>query len=361
MEAIDNTTLTSITEILTKELPAAYAEKRVDKLITKLSQQFGISKTTINVKLVKPLGLKPPPKRIINATHDNIPFDKKYEIYDFYIKYDKPDATGATSKRFNKSESTIGRIVKSLTDDGFAKKDNSNSYRDYSLNQTFFDDINSEEKAYILGLIATDGNVFGNKLSIELKRTDKDLLYKVAKALTSNRPIADTLHYDKKTGNIYEASKFEVQSKYMIIALQKYGIVENKSLTLDMDLSQIPTTWISHFWRGMIDGDGWVVQSKPCKDVITSDTVGLCGTLLMMKKYLAEIKSRFNYESSPVERTEVFQVIFYGEKCRAITDWLYENSKIYLDRKYQNYLAMKIAHPLNSKPANPSPPGPGPI
>ena len=62
----------------------------------------------------------------------------------------------------------------------------------------------------------------------------------------------------------------------------------------------------------------------------------------MMKKYLAEIKSRFGCESTPIEKG-VFQVTFYGEKCRAIIDWLYDNSKIYLDRKYQNYLAIKAS------------------
>ena len=57
--------------------------------------------------------------------------------------------------------------------------------RKYALNETFFEVINSEEKAYWLGFIAADGCVYRRTLSINLNIKDKEHLEKLITVLNS--------------------------------------------------------------------------------------------------------------------------------------------------------------------------------
>lgn len=43
----------------------------------------------------------------------------------------------------------------------------------YKINENYFENIDNKNKAYWLGFIAADGNVYGNKLSIELNSKDE--------------------------------------------------------------------------------------------------------------------------------------------------------------------------------------------
>lgn len=59
--------------------------------------------------------------------------------------------------------------------------------RKYNFNEHFFKNINSNEKAYILGLIASDGNIdsVNNNITICLKNEESEveLLNKISKII----------------------------------------------------------------------------------------------------------------------------------------------------------------------------------
>ena len=67
----------------------------------------------------------------------------------------------------------------------------------YQMNENYFSEINSHEKAYILGFIYADGNIINNLektkycLRIAQKGERKDVLEKIVKALNSNIPIKE--------------------------------------------------------------------------------------------------------------------------------------------------------------------------
>jgi hypothetical protein len=63
----------------------------------------------------------------------------------------------------------------------------------YTVNQEFFDEINTEEKAYILGFICADGHIQPDRLHIGVASKDVDILYKIRKALNSNHPIKEVI------------------------------------------------------------------------------------------------------------------------------------------------------------------------
>ena len=76
----------------------------------------------------------------------------------------------------------------------------------YQVDSNFFDEIDSEEKAYTLGFVIADGHVSKQgSLMIGLNYQDVDIIEKIRKSMGSNHPIK--VNEKKKNASISIASK----------------------------------------------------------------------------------------------------------------------------------------------------------
>src|SRR5690606_14362207 len=89
---------------------------------------------------------------------------------------------------FNKSVSSIACL---LNRQGLKGKRENNHHRKYKINQNFFDNIDTEEKAYFLGLLCADGcnHINNTKVSLFLKESDKEILEKFKNMLQPEKPL----------------------------------------------------------------------------------------------------------------------------------------------------------------------------
>jgi hypothetical protein len=129
----------------------------------------------------------------------------------------------------------------------------------YTLDESYFQHIDTEEKAYWLGFLASDGNIHRNAIRIEISSLDRDILELLAQSLGSNRPIVDQMRplmkFNGKRGTGERSySKFIVQSKLMREHLASHGLTANKTFTVRP--WQGPPELMRHYWRGVFDGDG---------------------------------------------------------------------------------------------------------
>lgn len=207
------------------------------------------------------------------------------------------------------------------------------SSRIYSLDQDFFNQIDTEEKAYILGLIATDGNIFKNIIKIELKRSDKELLQKLRSSFKTDKPIYNSIHFNKMTGIYSEGCCLVLHSSNLVNSLLKYNLGQRKTLSLNPDLGSIPKELHKHFWRGVVDGDGCLTSSP------TSLEINLVGTKELLEKFIDEINSLFGIKKPAISTWKTkncFTISYYArEKVNIIIEFLYKNSNIYLQRKFE--------------------------
>jgi len=123
----------------------------------------------------------------------------------------------------------------------------------YKVNEQIFDEIDSQDKAYWLGFLSSDGHIGENSIIIEISNKDVDHLYKFQKFMMSEHPIKTTRK---------DCSLISINSRKLCKAVRELGFERNKTFTLPQPDQIIPTDLISHFYRGWFDGDGWLSSRK---------------------------------------------------------------------------------------------------
>jgi hypothetical protein len=125
----------------------------------------------------------------------------------------------------------------------------------------YFSNIDTPNKAYILGLILSDGWIINktNQIGIQLQEEDIEIIEKIKTEWKTENKI---LYLQKKpfkgeNGNIYYPKpmcRICINSPRMIEDLNKLGIVHRKSKIATLPL--ISKKLDGHLFRGIIDGDG---------------------------------------------------------------------------------------------------------
>ena len=212
--------------------------------------------------------------------------------------------------------------------------------RKYTLNENYFDVIDTQEKAYIIGLLFADGCISerNNAIYISLKEEDKDILLKINKEIGSNRPL-EFLNYNDKNKNWSNQYKLTISSKHMVESLRKLGIFPNKSLKIEFP-SWVSNEYYFHFLRGYIDGDGSIFKTEKRMSFIATES--FCNSV---SKYLYDNLSVHCSISVCHHKTDIPTRdlrISGAKQVKTVLDKVYENANIYLDRKYNIYKSIYL-------------------
>jgi transposase len=222
--------------------------------------------------------------------------------------------------------------------------------RKYPVNHDAFADIN-EQSLYVAGYIATDGNVYDG-CRVSIVSHDKDVLEKIRDFSGSpDRPL-----YTKPGGGKKSVGRnfvYEMRSWKMAEDLNRlYGITPRKSKTLSLPVDS-PALLNRHWWRGCVDGDGWVSIGKS-----GYMTIALCSaSLQFIEQYRDFLTTIGVYRGQKINKKptyDLYSLALSGEPAVRLAKILYEGAGIYLDRKYhkairyiQEYEASKkevVAH-----------------
>jgi len=230
----------------------------------------------------------------------------------------------------------ITKIFNALKKEGVKiRSQDDKFYSKCNTDQDYFEKIDSEEKAYILGFIYADGclRVKENRLAIGLSIKDIGILEKI-KSLIS--PSSKTF-FDEKT----KSCKILLNGKKLRTSLEKLGVSENKSFTLKFPCYKIvPEYLFHHFIRGYFDGDGGVTLSfsKTGYPNINYNFVGNEGFISNLESFLKENVQGHRYFGSKVNSKKCFE-ISCGSKAgfKSMYDYLYANASIFLKRKKEKF------------------------
>ena len=127
-----------------------------------------------------------------------------------------------------------------------------------------FDNIDSNEKAYLLGWVASNASIDENNVVIITKKYNKNILYKLNKILFSNKL---SFSYQKNTISLIINSKPMIQQLLTIFGLNSY----NKS---SLKFPNIDDTYLYYFIRGVYEGNGYFkyVNNNPVCGIYNEST-----------------------------------------------------------------------------------------
>lgn len=255
--------------------------------------------------------------------------------------------TGKTVKQINDIYNFgLKRITYVLLDNDLMRKRTSLTSKD----ETIFETIDTEEKAYWLGFLYADGYVNEKTTAIELSLAEIDYehIVKFKKFTKSDRPIRKKeVKIKNKT---YVAYRLTICSKKIVSDLVSKGCFQNKSLKLKFpNEKQVPKHLIHHFMRGYFDGDGCLSISNSRKN--DQPKLSLVGTEEFLTEYennLMHLDDCINYKIPKLElrRKTYYSVAHSGfYQIKDIYNVLYLDSTIYLERKRNKFIAVLTQQP----------------
>lgn len=277
--------------------------------------------------------------------NNNIPYNKKIftdnETKDIIVQYLSGMSSVKIGKRYNVGHKVILRVLH----ENNIEVNNSRLHRKYKLNENYFDVIDTQNKAYILGFLYADGNNGINKstISLCLQEEDMDILEKIRLEIGSEKPL---LYLDKSNKhdfgydykNQYGLYMF---SKHMCESLCDKGVVPNKSLITTFP-DFLPNHLLSHFIRGVYDGDGSIYRTvknekNHAVSVTITATESFCQSLQSVVKEQINLNSKIYDASCHNGITKVF-TLSGRNLSKSFLDWIYKDAELYLQRKYDRYM-----------------------
>jgi intein-encoded DNA endonuclease-like protein len=235
------------------------------------------------------------------------------------------------AKSFNVSLRPIVRILK--------KNNIELTNRRYDVNHSFFEVIDTEEKAYWLGFLYADGCVrktkSGSQVVLKLTIKDEEHLVMFKNNVESEHKIS---YYENKTiskKGTPSTSKnciIRINSNDMVEDLIDKGCTPRKTFTIDYP--NIDEKFYKDFIRGYYDGDGNFFYSEKTKmSVVTI----VCASP-NFRNFLIDVMSRIpnvgiiheNKEKYTIKIVNILGIINF-------LDYIYNDSKIYLTRKKEYY------------------------
>ena len=311
--------------------------------LAKLSKEYKLSANTI-MKYLEVLGYERP------LANPELKWfeDNKQLVIDLYNEHKSLTKVAKIIK------ADRNKLVKKLKDLEIEIDYSSNNLKTYD--ESFFEKIDTEEKAYWLGFIYADGCVKNHSkgkegrqlkkysLGIELAEKDKDHLMKFAKTICLN--FEESMLYSRERKiyydhlgeeRSYKMNAFQVSSKKIVEDLIKLGCVPNKTLTKTFPTYDIvPKELIGHFMRGYADGNGGVLSEKKAWTIST-------GSENFAKGFLKEIniqtKSNLTYIQKVKDVNCWTFILGSGKTAIKVFDLMYnEKTTVYLERKYLKFI-----------------------
>lgn len=197
-----------------------------------------------------------------------------------------------------------------------------------SASHTYFDVIDTAEKAYILGLIAADGNVSDRgTVTFGLQAKDADLVGFVRDRLAS----VARLHTARRDGFV----SFALVDRTMAAGLAQWGVVPRKSRTLPWPSSLGPM--LRSFLLGYFDGDGSACIARGRNPANEYPNWSVCSGseqfLVYMKVFILDSTGVALEKIHHRPNSDLYQVTTTGRGAWAVDLWLHQEDGLGLTRK----------------------------
>lgn len=203
-------------------------------------------------------------------------------------------------------------------------------------NSDYFENIDSRDKAYWLGVMYSDGCVCERKngqYSISLEMTDKEHVEKFRDALDATGHKISTMHH-KNFANAKLSYAIHIWDQKLAKDLINLGCIPRKSFNLS-SIPNIPQEFIYDFIRGFVDVDGCLCYNKS-NDTYAFKLTGASQLFLKDIMRVLEIDklslnqcTETSYQVTSGKRNDIYRIL--------TKLYEYSTDSTRLNRKHQKY------------------------
>ena len=203
----------------------------------------------------------------------------------------------------------------------------------YDVDENYFEEINSSNKAYWYGMLMADGCVRthkdgGMQLTLELSNTDYDHLVKFKKSMNFTGPITSRKNRPM--------SCVRISRQKICQDLINKGCVPNKTVDGWIDEFILQGLYKYDFLRGYLDGDGYI-DKKRYRVIFTVKSELIRDSLMrLMKEFNPHIVEEDTFYRIVVENKEDFYNL--------LSKLYVCSGEMYLERKKATAIYRLFAH-----------------
>jgi hypothetical protein len=274
-----------------------------------------------------------------DASRKRRKFDEATEdrIVEAYHETQNPPAV---AERFDCLPTTLHRILKRR---GVKVRSVREAARNPSTRHDYFREISTEEQAWWLGWLATDGNVSERGyITLQLAVQDEAHVFRFRDTFCPTvAPIQcppSVVRGLPGSGRCYmrqEQLRVSFGSVEMLADLARLGIFPRKSHTVQ-PWRTMTAALQAAYWRGCFEGDGCIYRTRRA-DRRGGWSVGFCGNRSMVEGFESFVRETLEVPAQTIHAgTGCFQVCWQArDTVRGLTAVLYGNATCWLDRKKQ--------------------------
>ena len=209
--------------------------------------------------------------------------------------------------------------------------------RKHRCNDSFFDVMDSEIKAYLLGFLYADGYIAKDgRIGVLLNEKDEEIIKLIQEFIAPNSEIVHVNYQNFKRDS---QVKIRFKSKQIYKRLLDYGFTTDKTHSECNILCKIPSHLKRHFVRGYCYGDGSVrydehhSKRNPRIFWVSLGLVFCNGTATILR----DIQDFLQIQGRLVKKENYFHLDYWKQQdLIVIYTLLYTDCTYYLQRKYKN-------------------------
>lgn len=258
------------------------------------------------------------------------------DIQDICERYRQGESMQSLAASYKRG--TIKPIKRILEQAGVQLRTNDEAIHKYHCNYHYFDQIDTPNKAYILGFLYADGCNYMNEKNavyhwqIELQRQDADILRAMMAEIEYDGKLREVTHHYTDRDDTHSVM-FYVCNRHMCEALCRVGVHPHK--TYDTKWPEwMPEELVPHFIRGLLDGDG-CITAHGCVNI--AGTGDLINALHDVIERTLDIDIKVIYAQNPGHTA---YCVFRLYESAVFLDWIYQDADLKLQRKYDRYVSM---------------------
>lgn len=254
--------------------------------------------------------------------------------------YEEGYSTHKIGKAINKNQGSVAKYIKSVL--GVIRTQSEGAYlreTKYTKDINYFEKIDTNQKAYFLGLLVADGcnDTRGSgQISINLIESDVEILLKLKEELKYS---GDLKYVISKSENHKNQYRFVVASNKISKDLEKWGVVLGKDFKTYFP--PIEEKFWNHFIRGVFDGDGCIHldKNRRFRFYITGNKrlMEEIQNILIEKCSIGKNRLHNHANNSITKRISIGG----NKQIKRIRDFLYENEEGFsIERKKQKFFSL---------------------